>query len=515
MTDELLAKTIAYEYDQNGNRARMLGPGGEETVYRYDTRSRIKEIVDPDGGRTVFRHDRAGRRAAMVFPNGVTGVYLYDPASRLESIVYKNTSGDVLQSFAYTHDNVGNRLSKTFASGESESYGCDDLHRLASVSYPSGRSVAYQYDPVGNRQFVTESWNGGPPEATTYNYSDFNQVLSTTDSQGTTGYAWDDNGNLVGIQKPSGEITRYNYNFENRLIGILYPGGAANAFGYDPQGIRVFKEDSEGRHNYLIDQVSVLAEFNGAGVKKAWYNANPQRIDEIISQVQAAGKFYHLVDGLGSVYGLVNQSQVKVAAYSFDAYGALTDQQVQPGIVNPYLFTGRELDADSGWQYNRARYYLSGVGSWNREDPFNLKKQMALEGSARTGCRSTRTGYASAGDSPDDSREQEHVNGAESDKETPLSFLTRVMTCIIISLEVRNGKNRGGNEASRQQSATASCPTEARGTSPVPRNFPGGVCPAHRRVAPYRGQVGKRDSESDSRDAGADGFLAETDQKTR
>ena len=61
----------------------------------------------------------------------------------------------------YTHDNAGNRLSKTLASGGSESYGYDDLHRLTSAAYPSGRSVTYDYDPVGNRNFVIEQFAGG------------------------------------------------------------------------------------------------------------------------------------------------------------------------------------------------------------------------------------------------------------------------------------------------------------------------------------------------------------------
>jgi RHS repeat-associated protein len=369
VTDEILHRTIQYEYDQNGNRTKMIGPDGETTMYYYDAFNRIKQIVDPDGGKTIFTHDKSGKRLSLQFANGVTGAYFYDQANRLQSIVYKNTGGDVLQSFTYLNDKVGNRLAKTFATGESESYGYDDLHRLAAVTYPTGRHVTYQYDPVGNRQYVTEAFSGGGSDTTSYTYSDFNQVLSTINSQGTTSYAWDDNGNLIGKQTPAGEITQYNYNFENRLISILYANGSTNAFGYDPQGIRVFKEDSQGRTNYLIDQVSVLAEYTALGSKKAWYNSNPQRIDEILSQVQTAGKFYHLVDGLGSVTGLVNQAQAKVAAYTYDVYGALTDQQVQPGIQNPYLFTGRELDRDSELQYNRARYYQSGVGSWNSEDP--------------------------------------------------------------------------------------------------------------------------------------------------
>ena len=141
----------------------------------------------------------------------------------------------MLDSFTYTHDDAGNRLSKTFATGGSESYGYDDLHRLTSATYPSGRSVTYDYDPVGNRNFVIEQFAGGSSETTSYTYSDFNQVLSTTNNQGTTDYGWDDNGNLVSKQAPLGALTQYSYNFENRLSSILYPSGQTNAFGMIPR----------------------------------------------------------------------------------------------------------------------------------------------------------------------------------------------------------------------------------------------------------------------------------------
>ncbi len=139
--------------------------------------------------------------------------------------------------------------------------------------------------------------------------------------------------------------------------------------GYDTQGIRTMKQDSQGLQRYLIDQVSVLADYDALGAQTARYTLNPQRIDEMLGQHQEQGKFYHLADGLGSVYGLTNEAGVKVASYGYDAYGATTDSQSPAGLRNRWMYTGRELDADSGLQYNRARYYLSGVGSWNREDP--------------------------------------------------------------------------------------------------------------------------------------------------
>ncbi len=367
-------------YDALGRKSAVTDAAGSSTLYRYTPSGRLWQVEDALGGITEYGYDERGNRVMVRDAKGHETWFDYDLMDRLVREV--NPLG---KETVFTHDAAGNRLSKTFASGNAESYGYDALNRLTSASYPSGREVQYDYDPVGNRNFVIEQLANGSTETTTYTYSAFNQVLTTTDSQGTTSYGWDDNGNLVGKQTPSGAQTLYSYNHANRLVEILYPNGHTNHFGYDPQGIRTYKQDAEGTTHFLIDRVSVLATYDGAGTQKSWLNHNPQRIDEIISQVQAAGppggdvqttKLFHLVDGLGSVYGLVNQAGAKVASYGYDAYGAVTDAQVEPGLKNNRLFTGRELDADSGWQYNRARYYLAGLGSWDREDPYNLRSTL-------------------------------------------------------------------------------------------------------------------------------------------
>ena len=100
--------------------------------------------------------------------------------------------------------------------------------------------MTYDYDPVGNRNFVIEDLPGGSSETTTYTYSDFNgafcrpgrfysqgQVLAATNSQGTTDYGWDDNGNLVvegdaaaGRSRSTSTITRTG------CSSIVYNNGA-------------------------------------------------------------------------------------------------------------------------------------------------------------------------------------------------------------------------------------------------------------------------------------------------
>ena len=348
VVDEILGKAINYGYDQNGNRAKMVVSSGETTTYRYDALNRIKEFVDPDGGKSIFEYNRTGQRASLKFANGMQGSYLYDNTGRVEKIVYKTSAGAVLDSFAYTHDRVGNRLSKAFENGQRESYGYDPLHRLVLASY-SGTRGGVSVRPGWEPAIRQGGYAGRFPETTDYTYSDFNQVLSTTNSTGTTTYTWDDNGNLTGKNEPATGVTQYRYDFENRLVGISFAGGQTNAFGYDPQGIRTFKDDSQGRHNYLLDQASVLAEFDAAGTRTPWFTSIRSESMKCFLRCRSEESIIISQMFLTSVHSLVGTTETKEVIYSFDAFGVATVGEIHQHIGNNWLFTGREFDKDSRW----------------------------------------------------------------------------------------------------------------------------------------------------------------------
>ncbi len=83
---------------------------------------------------------------------------------------------------------------------------------------------------------------------------------------------------------------------------------------------------------------------------------------------------YHR-DGLGSVTELSDQSGALVERYEYDVYGAPTifDSNNTPltasAIENPYLFTGRRYDPESGNYYYRARIYSPALGRFLQSDP--------------------------------------------------------------------------------------------------------------------------------------------------
>jgi len=58
---------------------------------------------------------------------------------------------------------------------------------------------------------------------------------------------------------------------------------------------------------------------------------------------------------------------VSVQAYLYDSYGQI---KTEVGLVaNPYTYTGREFDEESGLLYYRSRYYDPRIGRFSSEDP--------------------------------------------------------------------------------------------------------------------------------------------------
>ena len=60
-----------------------------------------------------------------------------------------------------------------------------------------------------------------------------------------------------------------------------------------------------------------------------------------------------------------------VQQYRYDAYGNIVSV-LDPNFEQPYAFTGREWDAESGLYFYRARYYDPEVGRFVSSDPIGL-----------------------------------------------------------------------------------------------------------------------------------------------
>jgi RHS repeat-associated protein len=79
---------------------------------------------------------------------------------------------------------------------------------------------------------------------------------------------------------------------------------------------------------------------------------------------------YFHADGLGSITSLTDGSGSVAASYVYDSFGNLTASTGT--ITNPFQYTGRELDSETGVYYYRARYYDPSAGRFLTEDPLRF-----------------------------------------------------------------------------------------------------------------------------------------------
>jgi RHS repeat-associated protein len=348
---------------------RVTYPGGDYITRTYDPLHRLDQVKS-SGGTVIadFTYDSLGRRIQLDLQNGTRATYAYDALQRLTSLVNKVVSPEALiSSFSYTYDKVGNRLTMTTTDG-THTYSYDAGYQLTNVDYPAVfpfPDTSYTYDAVGNRLTVV---NGG---TTAFTPNELNQYTDV----GGDAYTYDTNGN-----RSSDGSNTYTYDCESRLAGAATPGHPSISYVYDAFGRRIEKNVDGVITKYLYEGNRVIAETDTDGTILTAY-VYGAGIDEPLVMEAGGTKCYYHQDGLGSVTDLTDASAAVVESYRYDVYG---QADTGSSLGNPYAFTGRRYDPETGLYYYRARYYESTIGAFNQIDP--LFRLSASLGSLYTYC---------------------------------------------------------------------------------------------------------------------------------
>jgi len=419
-TDSHTGKRIAYTYDLAGNRLSMTDPENGRHQYRYNDSNRLTAFVDPEGLVTTYAYDEMSRVIQASFPNGTETRWNFNSDNRLASVISESDAKGITSAFAYTYDNVGNRLSMTEEDGYITTYQYDNIYQLTAVDYPDRPRgggddddddgddddgdddnkpaaglpdmVTYTYDPAGNRLQQTRD-----AEVTDYQYNEANQMLSA----GETQYGYDANGNRVS-KSEGRHLTRYQYNYDNLLSELIdEKGRATTTYTYDAFMRRTAKEtikrgdddddddDDDDRSRketrFLYDGLRVLQEMSGSSQKHiaAYYRANGRMVarqeykarDSRYKKRSQKKRLYYEHDGLGSVAGLTNHRGKLKTRYRYDAFGEVVEGSLKN---NPYAFTGKRLDTESGLYHFHFRQYDPETGVWTTPDPISIWGGMNL-----------------------------------------------------------------------------------------------------------------------------------------
>jgi RHS repeat-associated protein len=383
---------IVTEQQYEGIDAVGLDVAGAET-YAYNGFNQLLSVSGVDGRETTFGYDGNGNQVSKSVRTGwVTqkSSYAYDQDNRLrtvtvpsgpptgEATVQWGTSATASSSYG---EGTGN-WSASQATGAPDEAGC-----LAS-----------------GRSWAPASWGTGDPEWLRVEYAtpvravgvkirenrDSGSVtkVELVDEGGTSHEVWagTDTTACGGTLEVAFEETPYKVKAvkvttggvsweEIDAVGLVSapPSGPTltSTYEYDANGLRTYKSDSAGETRYLLDGLSVIAQYAPGGARQAWYTQSLARIDEVLSVVNDSGKQWYQADALGSVYALTNASGNLVGHQNYDVFGAPTPAPSGPA-GQPFGFTGREHELDSGLVYARNRYLSTVTGTWNRPDPMGF-----------------------------------------------------------------------------------------------------------------------------------------------
>jgi RHS repeat-associated protein len=369
--------SVQYQYDANGNMTSASNSAISYT-FAYDANNRLTQVADSYSKTIQYQYDSAGNRTKMITLEDQTIDheidYEYDDANRLTDITFdipSDTSDP--QTFTFGYNAASRRTGLTLPNGTAAAYTYDNNGNLSQISHTGSNQtvlaeVNHTYDVVNNRLTRTDNATGADPAVgtDTMTYGTANELLTLNTTAAT--FSYDLNGNRYQ-KTETGDTATYTYDDENRLAGVTTTGGQAITYAYDPLGRRIEKNVNGTITRYLYDGEDIILEYDQAGTVTARYIHGPG-IDEPLAMEKNSQTYYYHVDDLGSIIALTDSTGAVAQSYQYDAFGNMTNGT--PTITQPYTYTAREYDSETGLYYYRARHYDPIAGRFLQRDPISF-----------------------------------------------------------------------------------------------------------------------------------------------
>ncbi|MGE6577831.1 RHS repeat domain-containing protein [Paenibacillus xylanexedens] len=239
-----------YQYD-DVNRIKSITDGSGNTIKEsYDLFDRLtrKEEVKPAGNVILSKsaYDYAGNLISSTDANQNINTYTYDALNRLLSVI-----DSLGQTTSYAYNLSGNMTGMQYADGQRMLYEYDEIGRLIKQTDPLGQNEWFTYDNadqltgyrdrMGQEQTYVYNNRGfeikhiAADEIVTYTYDEAGRRTGMTDGTGTTGYAYDSNGDLAQLTYPDGATLAYSYEerglrTDQRFVSGNYQIGVAQSY---------------------------------------------------------------------------------------------------------------------------------------------------------------------------------------------------------------------------------------------------------------------------------------------
>jgi RHS repeat-associated protein len=354
-------RTMHFGYDLNSERTGLKVDGGSAswtTGYGYDNAGRLRTVLDDRlaaGRPYVYTYaSNASLVTQLTTPTGFKTVKTYDNLGRLLSAIsagvepvsggggapVSGADGGVsppqINSIAYTYDPAGQRVTES-ASERSRAFTYDAWRQLTqSVATSANPQIAvtdgYFYDAIGNRTQSARGVSTAPSETTFYGVNPVNQYTALTGAM-VDSPAYDLNGNTVGCANAlrslgeGGAPLTLRYDEENRLVEVS-DATCRSLYVYDGLGRRVCQQDFswnlalgtwklEREARFVYDGWRVIEETDATGRSLRSYT----RGLDLSGSLEGAGG----IGGLLALSQIANGQITNTATYFYDGNGNVTD----------------------------------------------------------------------------------------------------------------------------------------------------------------------------------------------
>ncbi len=337
------AFTVSYQYAA-GRMTGITYPSGRVLGYAFDAQGRISSVTS--GGQTVVRgvaYVPFGEVQGWTWAGGQSYRRAFDLDGRIASLTLGPDTG------IYGNENWA--------------FGYDNLDRLISAVLPRGETLAYAYDGNGNRKQETR---GGA--VTNYGYGAGSNRLQATTGAVATKFAYDAAGNLTG--------NGGGFTYDGR--GRMTEAGNGYRYAINGMGQRVAKSGPGGTTYFAYDENGqLIGEYDAAGTVRqeiVYIAATP--VASMRPAASGAVDIYPVyTDHLNTPRLITNAANQKVWEWTIDTYGAGAANE-NPGRRGAFSFNlrfpGQYYDAETGLHYNYFRDYDPGVGRYVESDPIGL-----------------------------------------------------------------------------------------------------------------------------------------------
>ena len=419
----LSVRAISCAWRAGRLRPTLIYPNGRVIEARFDALDRLATVADQGALQAIADYEYIGteRVAERAYPiNGTRRTHLdnagvtdvgYDGLRRSVQLRHLRSDNSMVVGFTHDYDRMNNKLSegKLHDPANDELYAYDSAYRLTDFVRLNAGALTPQYsgwllDGAGNWKQVDSELR---------QHSSFNEIIERNDS-GVTAVDSDDNGNVTD----DGDFL-YEWDFKNRLRTVIRKSGGATVgtYSYDGKGRRVRRIVTnsaalDGTTHYYHDDWQVLEESDVLDLLTQQYVYGiyidePLVLDQDLDAdgiAIGAGDqrlFYH-ENTLSAVFAITDAAAVILEGYQYESYGLPVvyepggnatvdwggDDVINTGgpsaVGNPYLFTGRRLDPESGWYYYRARYLDPDSGRFTSRDPIGIWEDDANFGNGYT-----------------------------------------------------------------------------------------------------------------------------------